>query len=400
MKKTVFVICFLSSVFASIWFSSCAADNPNRVYFKINPHDRKIEVPVQLNDSITANLDFDAGSSLILDSTFCAIHPSITLNNSPISKKLEGSSWASQHTPSSEYKVGSKIKIGNADLRYDHFKIWNWKSYMSSSDGMFNIPKEDTTNVWELNFENNYMEIHPAVSFKMPENCFVVPMVSPYDIIIQLPLKIKCADGDTLTLNRPFYIDTGMSWDIALMCRAGELPFFNKKEAVWTECLSTYMRHYTVNAMIFDHLSLDSLRIYTFDYPNGVNSNYLIGQNFLKRFNVFFDMKNRQVGFQPIKNFQRVVNPGYWRFHYSTYKNSKGRYIVKYVADYKGNYYRTAGLKVGDEIVAVNGKPYKNISYLEEGDFYKQNKLLFDIIRKGRPMKIVVQVDKNEKQGD
>jgi hypothetical protein len=55
---------------------------------------------------------------------------------------------------------------------------------------------------------------------------------------------------------------------------------------------------------------------------------------------------------------------------------------------------------VGDEIVAVNGKPYKNISYPEKGDFYKQDTLLFNLIRKGRPMKIVVQVDKNEKQGD
>ncbi|EXZ22777.1 hypothetical protein M086_3476, partial [Bacteroides fragilis str. S13 L11] len=45
----------------------------------------------------------------------------------------------------------------------------NWKWYMnSSSEGMFNIPPNDTMHVWELNFEHNYMEIHLAQNYRMP----------------------------------------------------------------------------------------------------------------------------------------------------------------------------------------------------------------------------------------
>ena len=70
------------------------------------------------------------------------------------------------------------------------------------------------------------------------------------------------------------------------------------------------------------------------------------------------------------------------------------------VADYKDNYYKAAGLQKGDEIVRVNGKPYKDITRDERRDFYKKETLLFEIIRKEKPLKIIVKVDKDEKQGD
>ena len=48
-----------------------------KVYFCINPKDRQIVLPVQLNDSITARLGFDTGGQFVLDSMFCATHSSI-----------------------------------------------------------------------------------------------------------------------------------------------------------------------------------------------------------------------------------------------------------------------------------------------------------------------------------
>jgi hypothetical protein len=196
--------------------------------------------------------------------------------------------------------------------------------------------------------------------------------------------------------------DTGMAWDFMLIRPTKEdLEFLNKREdAVWTEYLDGYNKYYTVSATLFDNFVMDSLRIYTIDKPYRVNGRCLIGQNFLKRFNVFFDMKNRQVGLQPIKNFQRVVNPNHRRFHYSTKPSPEGKFIVTMVADYKDNYYKTAGLQQGDEIVAINGKLYKDITYEEKSEFHKQDTLLFDIIRKGQTLKLVVPVDKNEEQGD
>ena len=50
----------------------------NRVYFTIDPEDRKIVLPVQIDDSITARLAFDSGATigaLVLDSTFLLKNP-------------------------------------------------------------------------------------------------------------------------------------------------------------------------------------------------------------------------------------------------------------------------------------------------------------------------------------
>src|ERR1035437_3962114 len=308
MKKKIFLFLFSFLILISV-FKVCAKDS-NRVYFNISPENRQIVLPLQLNDSITIKMVFDSGTGegvFNLDSTFCSTHPSIMLNIHPDTIVQGGSAWSSKAVPTSIFKVAPTVKIGNTDLIYNRMSIYNWKRYYitSDSEGLFNIPKNDTTHVWELNFKNNYLEIHPSIDFKMPENCYEVPMVndksshSPFNI--QFPIKIKCADGDTLTLNRTFMLDAGMPCDIALMCRAGELPFFSKKvDAIWTEDQGSYNRYYTVDAMLFDNFAVDSLRIYTFDHPNGISSNYLIGQNFLKRFNVFFDLKNWQIGLQPI----------------------------------------------------------------------------------------------------
>ena len=296
-------------------------------------------------------------------------------------------------------------------------------------DGVFNIPPNDTIHVWELNFEHKYLEVHPTTNFQMPDNCFLLPMVEVVygdrqrggknAIEVEFPMHIECADGDTLTMNRIYYIDTGLARDIVLMNATEEQKFFNKKEdAVWMQDGSNYVRYHIVNATLFDNFIVDSLRLYTYPKPTAIDGQYLIGFNFLKRFNVFFDMKNRQVGLQPIKNFQRIVNPLHRRFHYSTTQNPEGKFIVTKVADYSSNYFKTAGLQEGDEIVAVNGLPYssysrdflpidtvinrlrdKNIVY-EDRHFFKDDILAFDIIRQGKPMKIVVPVDKNEQQGD
>lgn len=382
----------------------------NRVTFSINPNDLTLVLPFILNSNDTAKLAFDTGAgigTLILDSSFCAKHPNVMSNIAPDTIVRGGSSWSSTSIPTSVYKVTPKINIGNVDMNYSYMMTYNWKEYYGNYgvDGMFNIPKTDSTHVWEFNFDQNYLEIHSATDFKMPEDCYVTSLItdnkSPYPFNIKLPLKIKCNNGDTLTLNRTFMIDTGMPWDVALLSKAKELPFFNlRQDAVWTAFLGSYYRCYNVNAIMNNGLKIDSLRIYTFNFPMGISADYLIGLNFLKRFNVFFDLKNRQIGLQPIKNHKRIVNNLSRRFHYSTEKNSNGKFIVTFVADYKENYYKTAGLQKGDEIVRVNSKPYKDITREERRNFYTKEILVLDIIRKGKPMKIIVKVDKNEKQGD
>jgi hypothetical protein len=410
MKHNIFhCICFVFVIACN----SCA-ENPNRVNFIIPTNDRKILIPVQLNDSIIAQyMTFDTGfydGAFILDSTFVASHRVLNNFNIPPDTLRTGSGWGFNRVLDLKYNTDQTVKIGNTALTYHAIEIANWKSamYNDNTDGLFNIPQNDTTHIWELNFEHSYLEIHPATNFRMPENCFLISMERHADeklgvsnsFSIKIPMQIQYADGDTLTINSWFGIDTGMAWDIVLS-RPDALKFLNKKDdAIWTQYLGDYYyRHYWVNAVLFDQFRVDSLRIYRFDNLHFSMGN-LIGTNFLKRFNVFFDMKHKQLGLQPIKNFQRVINPDYRRFHYSAPKNSKGKYIVTKLADYESNYYKGAGLQLGDEIVAVNDTLYKNITYKQKDEFYKEDTLILDIIREGKPLKIVVPVNKNEEQGD
>lgn len=407
--------CFLllaafTSISVSCTQSPADVVNTARVPFTINPIDRKITLPILLNDSITANMNWDTGAALgtfELDSTFSAVHPSIIGNMLPDAILPGGSAWTTLRTPKFIYNVNQIVKIGCANIGYNRIMICDRRGYMGNpkTDGLFNIPSNDTAHVWELNFECNYLEIHSNQNFSMPQGCFVVPLVkelnSPYPFYIELPIKIKCKDGDTLTLNRTFLIDTGMSMDVALMHRADELEFFNEQESVvWTIDPAGYYRSYTVDATLFENTKMDSLRIYTFDQANDVLCNYLIGLNFLKRFNVFFDIKNQRIGLQPIKNFQRVVDPLCRRFHMSHPMNSEGKFIVTKIADYKENYVKLAGMREGDEVIAVNGTLCKDITD-EKGRFFQQlDTLIYDILREGKPMRIVIPIDKNEVQGD
>ena len=121
---------------------------------------------------------------------------------------------------------------------------------------------------------------------------------------------------------------------------------------------------------------------------------------FLKRFNVFFDMKSQRLGLQPINNYKRVVNPRKKRFHMSSRMNSHGKIIITKIADYEGNYVKKSGLLEGDEIIAINEIPIKMISLEEDAELSRQDTLIYDIVRQGKSYKIPVVIDKKEVQGD
>lgn len=399
MNKIAAIYCFAAFALVSIFIS---AEKPNKIYFTIN-HADKIVIPLQLNDSVTANLTFDTGGSFCLDSAFYANNMNVSNYTPTTTKQERGSAWTEQKVNMSFYKDIPEVKIGNISFKYEKMDVFNYKSFFKSdSDGLFNIPIDDTTHIWEMNFEHNYLEIHSSEDFTMPENTFLLPMIrNGGEIFIKFPISINYL-GNTLSTNYMYVIDTGMRWDIALKCPShDDHTFFENQQenAVWTSYLNGYYKHNTIKATLFGNLEVDSLRFYTFDNSQNIFGR-LIGYNFLKRFNVFFDVRNKRVGLQPIKNFQRILNPKSKRFHFSTLSNSKGQFFVKKIANYPGNYYKAAGLQEGDEIVSVNSKPYKSITRDERREFYRQDTLAFELIRKGRPLKIVVQVDKSEMQGD
>ncbi|MBC8592442.1 hypothetical protein H8744_04120 [Oscillospiraceae bacterium N12] len=112
-------------------------------------------------------------------------------------------------------------------------------------------------------------------------------------------------------------------------------------------------------------------------------------------------MKRKVIGLQPIKNFKRIVNPIHQRFHFSYGFTRQGKMMVTGVGDYESNRFKIAGLKEGDEIVNINGRPCKDFTWLEHRALeVEADTIVYDVLRDGDPLKIVVVIDKNEIQGD
>ena len=410
--KYKYCLFFIISAFVTLCVScteKTSIQNSSRVYFTIDPVRRKIVIPAHLSNDATANLTFDSGASdgsLILDSTFLASYPDFTFNVFP-DTLLTGSAWATNRVLNLRYNTPLTIRIGNTDLMYSAVNVTNWRAAMfdNYTDGLFNIPLNDT-HIWELNFEYYYLEIHTVENFQMPKNTFIVPLerrgiehlgISSNSFHIQLPMQVKCPEGYSIMLDNTYLIDTGMPWDIVLR-EAGDMDFFNRRtDAVWTGYLDGHYRHYLVEATLFEHLHIDSLRLYKFS-PFPVDKN-LIGINFLKRFNVFFDMKNQQLGLQPIENFQRVVCPLARRFHFSFSLNQEGGRIVSMIANFDGNPYIEAGLQVGDEVIALNNIVFRSLTLEQWTYLQKQNTWILDIIRNGQSMQLTVCL-KNVVHGD
>lgn len=188
---------------------------------------------------------------------------------------------------------------------------------------------------------------------------------------------------------------TGADWDVMFVHGKGELPFFNnRKDANWVAYLYSYYRYYTVNATVFDNqFSLDSLRIHSLEDTKRRSN--IIGLNFLKRFNVFLDLKNKKVGFQPIKNFKRIKSPMAKRFHFSMNDSKLGGYIVTDIVPNNDNFYYKAGLRNGDRIISINKKTSR-IDILKE--CRQADVLNVKVIRNKKILGIIVPVDKNEIQ--
>ena len=376
----------------------------NRVTNFFDKDSDMIVLPVKLDNGLIADLVLDTGGfwgTIKLDSAYCAENHLLAWSSEPDEVLITRSSaWTPEATKRhlKKYNKPITINICNTDLEFDAFHIFNMKygDFPTHLDGIFLFKKDGVSHVWEINFENNYLELHSAEDFKMPKKCYLFPMVEgsrPNSLYIQFPMTIKSADGDTLTINQPYLIDTGLIQDLVILQPAEELDFFRKKEAdLLIKFYEGFQSRYNVSAKVFDKMEIDSMQIYTLEDPKALWTKYVIGLNFLKRFNVFLDLKNQQVGLQPIKNFKRTPNHYEQQFYFSVRHTTDGRQFVEMMADTKNNYYKEAGLKEGDEILSVNGYDIKDMTSEVATEIRNSNTKIIDIIRDGVPLKITVHI--------
>ena len=117
----------------------------NRVYFTFEPTKRYVMIPVQLNDSVTANMMFDTGSNdgaFILDSTIFASHPELSLQSLPTISRISVG-WAKNTVENLGYNINYTVKIGDTELTYTEINITNWKAamYDNQIEGLFSVSK-------------------------------------------------------------------------------------------------------------------------------------------------------------------------------------------------------------------------------------------------------------------
>ena len=400
--------------------SSCdTADKVNGKYvtFEFSDEFPRLLIPVTLQDSIPAKLVLDTGigGTPFLDSALVSQHPSLTPEDMPSREDVSSSAWNPTYTTkSTSYYAPLKLKLGESPMDFGNWGVGNYRKLVNENDadGVTGIPSADSTKVWGLNFENNYITIEEADSFEMPKGYMVFPMnVVTYPaegmtFHVNLPLKVQTSDGDTVTIYRDFFVDTGAWNDIILMSEVSELAFFdNKKDAVWiaTPYNGLYTRNHEVKVSLGEYED-DSFRVTTYDHKHKttVSSRYLIGLNFLKHFNVYFDFQRKVMGLKPIPNYERIIDKHARRYHMGFNMEiitKQQRFIVETIADNKENNYYTAGLRVGDEIISANGILLKDLTPEQKETLYQGDYIRFKIIRDGKNMEIPVPVNKNEPIG-
>jgi len=372
-----------------------------KVYFHIPKDLPRIIVPTIINDSIQADLTFDSAGTLWLDSTFC-VQNKIKFDN-----KIAypgGVAWSTSRTPFHFSNTPISLSLGEHHIIYKRSEIADWKRYMGQYQavGMFDTPIDDTTHVWEINFEKEYLQIHPSSSFRAPEGTTFFPMEADGErFLITIPITAKFSDGSVIKGRWKGLIDTGAHQDIVLVNGAPEINILKKRnDAIWTITPNGYNRWNEVSATVFDKYKLDSLRLYTVQNRVTIDANYVIGINFLKHFNVFLDLKNKRLGLQPLEHFIRITDPLARRYHAHLNPLKNGRFVIDHIPNYESNYLKKAGLKVGDEIISINGIKYGSITDNDRTKMQSSDILKYKIRRQGKIKEIIVHVNKNEKQGD
>jgi len=367
VMRKLFLCCF-----AIAFLCSCAQEvQKEKIPFTFTPERKLMSVPVTIQ-GVQGNLLFDTGaSSLGLDTTYAAkIAPYDSIQEHKTS--YTGSDFAprSQWTVVNSYIGFLKLKIGNHCFEMERFRVGDFHELLQipEFDGLMGIPDSDSLNVWEVNFEENYISIITADSFQIDEKILTLPLrLDEYGFTFTtLPVTIRTKQGVEVKSEEEYLIDTGSYTDILFLNDTEEAKKLN------TQNDSAYWLHdyhfWEGEINVCGRVKLDSARVYVYDFPLS-NSKRSLGMNFFKRFNVFFDMKNRQLYLKPIKKkFERIkfMKRGWGDF--SLKRVGKYDVAIDRICDYKDNPAIKAGFQVDDKILTINGIDIHSNSFIEDED--------------------------------
>lgn len=365
------------TIFLFALFLFCCAQEPKeKIPFSFTPKRRLMSVPVRIQ-GVEGNMLFDTGCgiSLSLDTSYAKrIEPFDS-----VTRHIEGTTkggYATGKTTIVDYYTGVlKVGIGSHTFDKKEFSVGNYREIFNlpEFDGIIGLTNIDSLHVWEINFEENYIHISQADSFKIETDYIELPLRwdEKGKIFTILPIKIFSSLGIMLSSSCEFMIDTGSISDVTFIQGTEEAKSLDlyKDAAQWL-----WNRHFwEVNMTICNKVSFDAARVYVYDgKPNETSLKRVLGLNFFKRFNTFFDLKNDKLYLKPIKEFNRITQGKKPWFQLSN-KIQGGKVIIDYIANYKDNEAIKTGFRIGDEIISINGiKNIQNLSQEQESQLLSE----------------------------
>lgn len=360
-------LCF----FAIAFLCSCAQEvQKEKIPFTFTPERKQISVPVTIQ-GVTGTFLFDTGAYVLgLDTTFAAkIAPYDSIRSHRKGYCRSDYAPLEYGAVVNIYEGLLKVAIGSHSFGVEKFRVGDFHDFLQipEFDGIFGLRDIDSTHVWEFNFEENYIGIIAADSFQIDGNVLTLPLKVDEDgfPFTTLPVTIRTKQGVEVKSEEEYLIDTGNYADIQFLNDTEEAKKLNMQNdsAYWL-----YDRHFWDAEMnVCDRVKLDSARVYVYD--DSLSHKRVLGLNFFKRFNVFFDMKNRQLYLKPIKNkFERIKFMKRDWGDFTLKRVGKYDVAIDRICDYKDNPAIKAGFQVGDKILTINGIDIHSNSFIEDED--------------------------------
>jgi len=395
MKRTTFFITIL------LYLSSCSnikkEENSSKlINFYINKG--RVIQQVIINDSIKTYFIFDTGfgEKPFMDSVaFWTIFKPDSFNNIKANTRFNFGHVINLK----EVKSNICFKLNDKKIKYTKYDIGKWPEIGNSKDsitGVYPISKTDS-NTWFLNFEKNYIIINPTTIDTTDYEKFHIKWHSTFNtnkLMVSLPIQFKNEIGSLGSLNN-YIIDTGNPFDIIISSGFKELEFLNKSNQKRTfQLRQNLWCNYSLPQIIINK----SIKIDTIVVKHQLNQHYvssdIIGLNFLKRFNLIFDLKNMFLYLKPIKH-EAILTPGdIPAFTFPIYQGemTKDGYI-KILQTFKDGLFDKAGIIKGDIIKDINGVSalkIKQTPYFIKKELEKKTPLNIKIIRDFKELTIII----------
>jgi hypothetical protein len=388
MKRHITIFIFAS------FLCCCAQESKEKIPFTFTPERRLMSVPITIQ-GVKGNMLFDTGCgiSLSLDTSYAKrIEPFKS-----VTRHIEGTTKGGYATGSSstvDYYTGQlKVGIGSHTFDKKEFSVGNYREIFNllEFDGIMGLTNIDSLNVWEFNYEDNYIHISQADSFKVEKDYIELPLKwdDKGKIYTTLPIMFRSSCGTLLSASCEFMIDTGSISDVTFIQGTEEANILDlyKDSAQWL-----WNRHFwDVDMIVCNKLLFNAARVYIYDgKPKETTLKRVLGLNFFKRFNIYFDMKNDKLYLKPIKDFYRITQGKKPWFQLSN-KIQGEKVIIDYIADYKDNEAIKAGFRIGDEVISINGiEKIHNLSKEQEDRLLSEEVWNYVVRRKGKLLNLTL----------